>query len=121
MKLWQVVIAGLLMATLPFVVACSAEKPYYSSDEVVVIIEQRLDLFNGSSPIEQDRYGARLVSKPFVANFTLDDWEAKYLGDGKWQVSALASYYYGLNKQTDKCVWYFYEKSDKIKYVGNGE
>ncbi len=120
--MWQAVIAALLMATLPVIGACSADKPYYGPDEVVVLLKQRLDFFNSELPIEKDRYGARLVGKPLVANFRLDDWEADYLGDGKWQVSAQASYYYnGFSKQTSKCSWHFYEKSDSVEYVGNSE
>ena len=120
MKLWQAVIVGLLMAALPVLGACSADEPCYSSDEVVVMLTQQLHLVDDGS-LEQDRRGAKLVGKPMVTNFKLSDWEAKYLGDGKWQVSAQASYYYqGFSKETSKCNWYFYEKSYIIEYVRNG-
>jgi hypothetical protein len=85
------------------------------------MVKQWQESFVGGSPIEWDRYGARLVGTPLVTNFKLDDWDAEYLGEGKWRVSALAKYYEGLNKQTGECTWYFYEKSNKIEYVGNGE
>ena len=120
MKLWQAVIAALLMATLPVIGACSADKPYYSPDEVVVALKQRLDFFNSELPIEKDRYGARLVGKPLVTNFKLDDWDAVYLGDGKWEVSVNATYYEGISKQTGKLRWHFYEQSESIEYVDNG-
>ena len=108
------------MATLPIMAACSADKPCYSYDEVIVILKQQLQLDNGVS-LTQDRYGASLVGKPIVVNFRLSDWEAKYLKDGKWQVSANASYYESFSKQTCKCSWHFYEKGSTIQYIGNGE
>ena len=124
MKLWQAAITGLLtamlLAILPVVGACSADKPLYSSNEVVTILKQEQHLVENGS-LEQDRYGARLVGKPVVANFRLGDWEAEYLGKGKWRVFAQASYYQGFQKERTICQWHFYETSASIEYVGNSE
>jgi hypothetical protein len=114
------VIAGLLMTTLPVLPACSLDKPQYSSNAVVDTLQQRLHLAENGS-LTQDRYGAMLLGKPLVLNFRLTDWEAKYQGDGKWLVSALVRYKEGFDTQTDICSWYFYETSGTIEYIGNGE
>ena len=108
------------MLTLPIIGACSADRTNYSSDEVVTIIQQQEHLSDMGSLI-QDRYGARLLGKPIITNFRLYDWKAKYLGDGKWQVSADARYKEGRDTQTCEFVWYFYENTDAVEYIGNGE
>jgi len=75
-KLWLVVIIGLLTTMFLALGACSSDKPYYSSDEVLSIIKQQLQIVENGS-LEQDRYGASLVGEPIVANFRLSDWEAE--------------------------------------------
>jgi hypothetical protein len=100
--------------------ACSADHPYYTSDEVILILKQQLHLVDHGS-LTQDRYGAKLVGKPIVTNFRLSDWEAKYLGMGKWGVSAQAIYYNGVSKETTEFHWLFHENTSNIEYIGNGE
>ncbi len=114
----QVIIIGLLIATLPIAGACSADKPNYSSDEVVTIVKQAENLSDTGS-LTQDRYGARLLGKPIVANLRLYDWEARYLGEGKWQVSASVRYKEGRDTQTCEFVWDFYENTNAVEYVGD--
>jgi len=109
------------MATLPVVGACSADKPLYRSDEVIEIVQQQLGFFDMASPIQRDRYGARLLGKAIVINFKLYDWDAKYSGDGIWQVSAHTRYRDGLTRETGECIWYFDETSDTIEFIGTGE
>ena len=117
MKLWHALILGLLMVILPLVGACLADKPLYSSDEVIEIVQQQLDFFDMTSPIQRDRYGARLLGKAVVTNFKLDEWDAKYFGDGIWRVSAQTRYRDDLTIETGECIWYFDETSDTIEFI----
>ncbi|MFC1894074.1 hypothetical protein ACFLYR_08720 [Chloroflexota bacterium] len=119
MKVWQAVIASLLLVILPIVGACSVDKPSYSSDEVVTVLKQAEDLSDAGS-LTQDRYGAKLLGKPIILNLRLDDWKAKYLGGGKWQVSAEARYKEGRDTQTCEFVWNFYEDTNTVECIGGG-
>ena len=118
MKVCCLLIMGLLAVTILVSGACSSDRPYYSSDEVLSIIKQRLQIVDIGS-LEQDRYGAGLVGEPIVANFRLSDWEAEYIGQGRWRVAAEAKYYVGIYKETAECSWHFDEDSEGIKYIGN--
>ena len=121
MKFWPAVIIVLAVATVAILGACSTDRPQYSADDVIQKLTEWQNSSFKASLIEWDRYGADLVGLPVVMHFKLDDWDAEYEGNGKWLVSAEASYYEGEHKTKCECTWYFYEDNDKIEYAGNGE
>ena len=97
LKLWPVLVTGLLTLILLVAGACSSDRPTYSSEEVLSITKHQFEIVETGS-LEQDRYGAGLVGEPIVANFRLSEWEAEYMGGGKWLVEADAQYYVGIYK-----------------------
>ncbi|MFC1871320.1 hypothetical protein ACFLYF_02835 [Chloroflexota bacterium] len=115
-KSWQFVIMALLPVVLLVMGACSSDKPYYSADDVISMTKQQLCIVENGS-LTQDRYGAELMGQPIVANFRLSDWEAKYVGQGKWLIAADARYYVSIYKQTAEGCWHFYEDSSRISML----
>jgi len=100
------------------------DEPYYSADEVIAIIKQQL-------PDEMLRYrvvrDGELVDKLKIAgddlrNELVSGWEAKYLGEGKWEVKGWVNFvnWFDYEKPMDATgifTWNFYEKSNTVEYV----
>jgi len=104
------------------------DEPYYGADEVIAIVKQQLpdEMLSYHVVVDGKVVDKLKISGKDLRNELVSQWEAKYLGGGKWNVTCAINFvnwfdYEEPMNATGIFTWNFYEKSNTTEYIGYRE
>lgn len=104
------------------------DEPYYGADEVIAIVKQQLpdEMLSYHVVVEGKVVDKLKISGDDLRNELVSGWEAKYLGEGKWEVKGWVNFvnWFDYEQPMDATgifTWNFYEKSNTTEYISYRE